>query len=634
MMKEEFKFTEVNDLKPGLSKSGKIRSAMLLGPRNGMVSDYVTKLGNSILQDNPDAFWVCIDSSKSETPYDWCSQFARNLRTNTGVSLKELAKFALNTGKSLSPFKPVGDLEGSPQDVEKMPGELISHFEQLINQSPVKNDTPHLILAINNLGDYSDEMLAWLSGSFNSGIRKSKAFKGCRFIFTSEQVSERENTFFDSFGFEKVHVVEIEANNPKKGQTSTKLVENNSNIIVNAPSGSSHHQGSISPKPLKKNALPCKLIGLGNIDRMDLKDAEKLLSPFNEEEKGHLFLASYPTRISRYSLEHFESYRKAALCFNWLKRASQLRNVDESGDLLLKEELRVAARTLHTNQFPEISDKWTTLASVFDTFHQYFPADKFHWIPINLQLLESFDKRILRHIFVDEDELSDVLKFIKLHEDQIVEKGTRETLSDETKLIIRRYMELSGKSFIPGLNDRIQTLWLKDLENYKIQKAKMLEEKESITSEIKGTLEQVANLEELKDNLTDNFRNPNRNKSEKIYSFSTSRALILIGLGTVGISLFADSVGSYHAACGLALTLFGYFWPNVEVKRTALVADGPRSNLAIETQHRSLNHRVGSLSNRVQIMKGNLDSVDKHLTKLGEAPPPPYLETDSEESVD
>ena len=85
---------------------------------------------------------------------------------------------------------------------------------------------------------------------------------------------------------------------------------------------------------------------------------------------------------------------------------------------------------------------------------------------------------------------------------------------------------------------------------------------------------------------------------------------------------------------GGQLESFGYFWPNVEVKRTALVADGPRSNLAIETQHRSLNHRVGSLSNRVQIMKGNLDSVDKHLTKLGEAPPLPYLETDSEESVD
>ena len=111
-MKEEFKFTEANNLKPGISKSGKIRSAMLLGPRNGVVSDYVTKLGNSILQDNPDSFWVCIDSSKSEAPYDWCSQFARNLRTNTGVSLKELAKFALNTGKSLSPFKPVGDVEG------------------------------------------------------------------------------------------------------------------------------------------------------------------------------------------------------------------------------------------------------------------------------------------------------------------------------------------------------------------------------------------------------------------------------------------------------------------------------------------------------------------------------------------
>ena len=118
-------------------------------------------------------------------------------------------------------------------------------------------------------------------------------------------------------------------------------------------------------------------------------------------------------------------------------------------------------------------------------------------------------------------------------------------------------------------------------------------------------------------------------EAEKIYSFTTSRALIVIGIGTVGASLLSDSIGAYHAACGLALTLFGFFWPNVELKREAVTAGGPRSNLAIETQHRSLNHRIGSLCNRVQVMKGNLDAVEKKLVKLGDTPSP-YLEAEVE----
>ena len=130
--------------------------------------------------------------------------------------------------------------------------------------------------------------------------------------------------------------------------------------------------------------------------------------------------------------------------------------------------------------------------------------------------------------------------------------------------------------------------------------------------------------------MSQNSRNPNRNKPERIYTFSTSRALIVVGLGTVGASLLSEGVGSYHAACGLALTLFGFFWPNVEVKRPALATVGTGTNLAIETQQRSLNHRVGSLSNRIGVMKGNLDAVELQLSKLGDSPPLPYLDSDSD----
>ena len=262
---------------------------------------------------------------------------------------------------------------------------------------------------------------------------------------------------------------------------------------------------------------------------------------------------------------------------------------------------------------------------MFDTFHDCFPNDESHWVPINLHLLEYFDNNTLNQLFLNEDQSRLLFEFINQHEEQMVEKGDRMALSDEAKIIIRRYLELSNREPIDGLSDRIRDLWLKDQDHYKVQKAKMLEERENISSEIESTLNQVASLKELKDGLTENFRNPQRNKAEKAYSFSSSRALIVIGLGTIGISLFAESVGSYHAACGLALTLFGFFWPIVETKRPALATGGPRSNLAIETQHRSLNHRVGSLSNRIQVMKTNLDTVEKKLSKLGDEPPLPIL---------
>jgi hypothetical protein len=361
---------------------------------------------------------------------------------------------------------------------------------------------------------------------------------------------------------------------------------------------------------------------------MDIKDAEKLLSSFSEIEKEYLFLSSYPTRISRYTLEHFESARQAALTYNWLSRAKSLHRIHSSKDLLLDDDVRTAARTLHASASPERAEQWTTLASVLDAFHGLFPVDSIHWVAVNLQLLDSFDSRIIRNLF-DAGHVDSVLRFIEDGKDLIVEKESRFSLSEEAKIVTRRYMELSGKSCLAGFDDRVRSLWLKDQEQHKTKMAQMAVEKNNVTSEIEDTLNQVASLKDLKDNLADDFRNPSGKKAEKIYSFTTSRALIVIGIGTVGASLLSDSIGSYHAACGLALTLFGFFWPNVEFKREAVTAGGLRSNLAIETQHRSLNHRIGSLCNRVQVMKGNLDAVEKKLLKLGDTPPP-YLEAETE----
>ena len=630
MNDEDIKNTELVDIRSGLTRKGKVRTAILLGQKNGKVDEAIVDLGNSVILENPSAFWIYLDSAKTLTPYDWCSQFARNLRTNDGVPLASLAKFALTTGKSLSPFKQVEN-EGPPEPSAgtAIAGELVKNFEALTQAGINGPSAPHIILAIRNFSDYSDEMLTWLSDSLNPAFRKSKFFKGCRFVFSTQQISSREKSFFNSFGFEKVNLVEVEPVKVPKAKVTSEDEEGTKDLL-HAPKVTKDSSTNLPlPKSLKKNDLSPSLRKETTFTtKMDIKDAEKLLSSFSEIEKEYLFLSSYPTRISRYTLEHFESARQAALTYNWLSRAKSLHSIHSSKDLLLGDDVRTAARTLHASVSPERAEQWATLASVLDAFHGLFPADSIHWVAINLQLLDSFDFRIIQSLF-DAGHADSVLRFIDDYKDLIVEKESRFSLSEEAKLVTRRYMELSEKSCLTGFDDCVRSLWLKDQEQHKTKMAQMEVEKKNVTSEIEDTLNQVASLKDLKESLADDFRNPGRKRAEKIYSFTTSRALIVIGIGTVGASLLSDSIGAYHAACGLALTLFGFFWPNVELKREAVTAGGPRSNLAIETQHRSLNHRIGSLCNRVQVMKGNLDAVEKKLVKLGDTPPP-YLEAEIE----
>ena len=160
---------------------------------------------------------------------------------------------------------------------------------------------------------------------------------------------------------------------------------------------------SVSPKALKKNTLPPK-IKYDNpyTGKMDLDSAKEHLSSFSEEEKKYLFLVSYPYRISRYSLEHFTNSREAALAFNWLSRQKSLYHKHPSGDLILLEDLRIASRTFHANANSEVAENWGSLSTVLDSFHEKFPIDSLHWIPINLQLLESFTTRILRNLFTED----------------------------------------------------------------------------------------------------------------------------------------------------------------------------------------------------------------------------------------
>ena len=86
-----------------------------------------------------------------------------------------------------------------------------------------------------------------------------------------------------------------------------------------------------------------------------------------------------------------------------------------------------------------------------------------------------------------------------------------------------------------------------------------------------------------------------------------------------------ESLGSYHAACGIILTIFGFFWPNVEVRKEAMQSAGNAPKLAIETQQRSLTHRMSGLASRISSIRNNLESLNSNIESLDQGMNAPYI---------
>ena len=137
---------------------------------------------------------------------------------------------------------------------------------------------------------------------------------------------------------------------------------------------------------------------------------------------------------------------------------------------------------------------------------------------------------------------------------------------------------------------------------------------------------QIKSLDELKEKLVGDFRKPRSIQAKREYSVGSSPLLIALGVITIGASLFSESIGSYYAAAGIILTLLGFFWPSVDVKKIAKggsASNGP--NLAIETQQRSLDHRIVGLKNRVGSMSGSIKRISSELDRVNTDVSEPYI---------
>ena len=175
------------------------------------------------------------------------------------------------------------------------------------------------------------------------------------------------------------------------------------------------------------------------------------------------------------------------------------------------------------------------------------------------------------------------------------------------------------------MSESIQTAWENDQVAFEQRKTKIESEKSVLNNEISEIQSQISHFQGLKKNIEDGVNDPKQNKPRRVVTFNMSFALVVFGLIIVGASLFSDMLGVYHAACGLAVTIFGFFWPNVEIRK--INPDGAVSapNLAIETQQRSLEHRINGLLSRANSIALSLENLGKEEAELDQGTAEPYL---------
>jgi hypothetical protein len=545
------------------------------------------------------------------------THFTRNLLSSEhleiGKALNQFARKITINLKSPGVQANTGALS-SPSDY------FINELNKLLDDSSSSNLQVTPILIIEDLDLLQGDQLNWLSGEFNHALRKSVRFKNCRFIFSSTKEINHFREFFNDFGFERPVDLKLHG---------LSLLETEELIQF-------HEFGKVSAEDLleisKGNpALALKYLQNGFIMNNNKKDMEVTkedtgfdLSKLQEKELEFLLYASYPARINRYNLEHFCTPKLAAFTYNWLKRTPSVCQELPYGDIELNHSIKQQMRAFHLEQEPDKAEQLATLASVLDLFYDKFPDTESHWIPVNMTAFNSFSKNLCRKVF-DEFEYEQIFHFLKVHEDAFEQRGKFYSLNNETRQLVTRYMELSGMEPQDGLHELIEKAWDEDQVAFQQRKAKIETERVDLDNEISDIKSQVTHFQGLKQNIEDGGKNPQQNKSRRLVTFNMSTALVVFGLVIVGASLLSDMLGTYHAACGLAVTIFGFFWPNVEIKKINPDGAISTSNLAVETQQRSLDHRINGLLSRANSIAINLENLGKEQTELEEGSAEPYL---------
>ena len=614
--------TELNSLSQGISTGGTMRSAFISGEVGIGKSALVRELGKKFLSQDSSILWLCPRTPENLSPAGWASQLARDLQAGSALSQDPMNAFAQVIGRELAVLPHTMDSAlaiASGELFSKVADTLIKALEKLMESSDASTFTP--IFVFEDVDGYNPRLLTWIETDLNVALRESKHFKKARFLFTGQKARTELEPFFQKFGIEQIHDFFLSG---LSSNQSLELFKGHSSEKVSADEVYKKTGGN--PSKVLKLASQRIILDKTKASKMSENSTSmiKALKNLTEQDWSYLFRASYPDRVNRYALEFFCPPREAAYCFNWIKRNPKLADIAPDGDVILKDEVREEVKKIHAEKNPTEAEQWEILSCVLNAFMGIFPNPNEHWIPVNLQLFNCFNRKLCKGIF-DEASFEEIDAFLHEYQDFFAIDDKQYKMLDDVKLITSRFVEIGGVQPKEGLVDEIRLRWEEDQRVAEEQRVAMEQERNNLVTEGEQAKKQIESLGALKDKLLDDFRKPKNFKSKKIYTVSTSPILIVLGIITVGASLYADSIGSYYAAAGLLLTMLGFFWPNVEVKKPAMGRGASGPNLAIETQQRSLEHRIVGLKNRVSSMTGSIQRISSELDEVNSGISEPYV---------
>jgi hypothetical protein len=616
---------EISFLTTGFSQAGNLRTALVTGARGMGKSSLLQKIEQNLT--SRERAHICFSPQAEDlsSPLDFCASLTRNVRSSSESMGNALHDFGRAWGRKAVSFdREVAQLDGNEEEwVVKLFKSWVQTLESTLKEHAISKDGITTVLIVDNLGKYSDASLGWLTTPFNEAIRASTLFKRTRFLFSSTNDGTREENFFDKFGFERVQRFPLSFLSPAQCEKLSSLHG------FQGMAGSELREIT-DGNPLKLLNIFNKPTSLQTTKGPMMTDKKKKALPhfsdFSEEEFNHLLFASYFQRVNRYNLEFLCSPRDAAFSYNWLKRQKEIAQQQPDGDLVLRQEIRDQIQEFHRQDKPEEAERINVIATVVDTFTAAFPNPEHHWIPVNLQALDSFTKDLCRNLF-SESELPEVLAFLENHGEQFNSSGKHFSLTSDNKILTQRFIEVGGKGYRDDFVQRALSQWELDSKAAEERHRQAEQEQLNLSEEAADIEKQVEGLILFKEKIMDDFNNPDKSplKARRVYSFSSNKFFVFLGIGTIAISLFSDSFGSIYAACGLLLALLGFFWPNMDIRKPMSADGGPGPNLAIETQQRSLDHRIKGLISRASSIKENLRNMSQELENLGEGLEAPYV---------
>ncbi|MBT3570642.1 MAG: ATP-binding protein [Opitutae bacterium] len=622
---------ELDGIRIGLSAGGSAKGFLFTGKEGIGKSTLLQESWREISNAGQPCIWIAPNFSTAFDETQAATSLARGMDASSADLREGLSSFARAFGQKAFEFE--RELTKTEAIGDSSIGEAISDlwltslFEALPEMKEEGGREVTIVLAIDDLEKLPKEVLNWLINDFFPKWDDAGLAKRTRCIFATEAnpVDEAQRLIESVCGN---RVIKMKLR-PFRASECTELA---SSFGMPSPDGENLRTLSGgNPGRLLQILNNEPTTGMNADAPMNATEDQTpsltSLDGFSPEETEHLFRAAYLPVVSKGSIGLFCNPRQASLSFNWIKNAGNLAEVMPGNSLALLKDVRDQALSLHAKLRPEESAEWSSRAESHLAFEDLFPDPRSRWIPIRLSSFQCFDKKVLTKMFGG-DEGESMIEFVDQNSEVFEDHLGFYKFHPEVQAIVNRYKSVNpSEEDDENLMALITETWMQRKSDSESKRNDLEAERENIHSELNGIDKKIDTLNGLKKNLLHSFLNPESRKPKREISLSVAPVLLILGLTTIGVSLaFRELLGPYHAAAGIALALFGFFWPSTKWQSQRQIAEsGGMDRFAIETQQRMLGHKIMGLSTRKSRLRNSIEDIDEGIEKIDASLQQPYI---------